>query len=97
MTQTMHTADFKAKFSEVVKLLEQGVTIKVIKGRAGEVVGYFSKKEVEKPKIQRTAGLLQNEKFELSDDFFTMATEELEEWGVFTKRNAQWTANFSSL
>ncbi|MFZ1789367.1 MAG: hypothetical protein WAT92_13700 [Saprospiraceae bacterium] len=96
MTQTKHIADFKAKFSEVVKLLEQGVTINVIKGRAGEVAGYFSKNDEEKSKIIRPAGLLQNEKFELSDDFFTMAAEELEEWGVFTKRNAQWTANFSS-
>ncbi|MBK8635202.1 MAG: hypothetical protein IPN72_17205 [Saprospiraceae bacterium] len=96
MTQTKHIVDFKAKFSEVVKLLEQGVTIKVIKGRAGEVVGYFSKNEEEKSKIIRPAGLLQNKKFQLSDDFFTMAAEELEEWGVFTNRNAQWIANFSS-
>lgn len=48
MTQTMHIADFKAKFSEVVKLLDKGVTIKVIKGKAGEVVGFFSKNETNK-------------------------------------------------
>jgi len=71
MTQTMHIADFKAKFSEVVKLLDKGVTIKVIKGKAGEVVGFFSKNETnKKPETPRVVGLWQNEKFELSDSFF---------------------------
>lgn len=83
MIQTMHIADFKSKFSQVTKMLEKGITIKVIKGKAGEVVGYFSKEEADKKtKVQRPIGLWQNEKFELCDNFFNMSEEELSEWGV---------------
>jgi hypothetical protein len=83
MTKTMHIADFKSKFSEVVKLLDKGITIKVIKGRAGEVVGFFSKNNINMLKENpRPIGLWQNEKFQLSSEFFNMSEEELNEWGV---------------
>lgn len=78
----MHIGDFKAQFSDVIKLVEKGVTIKVIKGRAGEVIGYFSKKKEVNLTKPRPVGLLQNEHFVLEKDFFQMSAEELDEWGV---------------
>jgi hypothetical protein len=79
----MHIGDFKAQFSQVVKMIEQGITIKVIKGKAGEVVGYF-KKEEEEPKVQtkRPLGILQNENVNISLEDLQWSEEELDEWGL---------------
>jgi len=41
MVQTMNIGDFKARFSEVVELVKKGVTIRVVKGKSDELVGYF--------------------------------------------------------
>ena len=50
MTLTMHIGEFKTRFSEVVELIKNGVTIKVIKGKSGDFVGCFGKNlKPEKP------------------------------------------------
>jgi hypothetical protein len=43
MTITMNIKDFKAKFTKAMELVENGMVIKVINGKTGELVGYFSK------------------------------------------------------
>lgn len=79
----MHVSEFKARFSEVIELLEQGITIRVVKGKAGNLVGYFSKKEEEAPqKTPRPLGILQNEKVNITLEDMQWSEEELDEWGV---------------
>jgi hypothetical protein len=58
MVQTMHIGEFKANFSEVVELIKKGITIKVIKGKAGELVGYFDKELKPTEKQERRLGTL---------------------------------------
>ena len=56
MTLTMHIGEFKARFSEVIELIKNGVTIKVVKGKSGDLVGYFGKNlEPAKP-VKRKLG-----------------------------------------
>lgn len=81
MVQTMHIGDFKARFSEVVELIKQGVTIKVVKGRAGELVGYFGKAEPEK-KAERRLGSLSHLGIEIKKEDLQWTDEELEEMGL---------------
>jgi hypothetical protein len=79
----MHIAFIKTKFSQSVKLIEQTITIKVIKCKINELDGFFRKKKTDNQTYDpRPIGLLQNEKFELSDNFFKMSEDELNEWGA---------------
>lgn len=57
--KTMHVADFKAQFSDVMEWVANGEEIKVIKGRSGELAGYFMMKE-EKTKPRIMGPLAQN-------------------------------------
>ena len=81
MVQTMHIGDFKARFSEVVELIKQGVTIKVVKGRANELVGYFGKGEPE-GKAERKLGTLSHLGIEIRMKDLQWTNEELEEMGL---------------
>ena len=50
MTLTMHIEEFKVMVSEVLELIKNCVTIKVIKGNSGDFVGCFGKNlKPEKP------------------------------------------------
>jgi hypothetical protein len=82
MIKTMHIGDFKAKFSEVVELIKQGVTIQVVKGRAGEVVGYFGKRNEHEKKIKRTLGFFSDEGLDIKKEDVEWSEKELEEMGL---------------
>ncbi len=82
MTLTMHIGEFKARFSEVVELIKKGVTIKVIKGKSGDLVGYFSKNlEPAKP-IKRTLGFFKEQGVTISQEDLYWSDQELEEFGL---------------
>ena len=80
--QTMHIGDFKARFSEVVELLKKGVTIKVVKGKAGELVGYFGKEILPEKKEERILGSLSHLGIEIKKEDLQWSDEELEEMGL---------------
>lgn len=82
MVQTMHIGDFKARFSEVVELIKQGVTIKVVKGKAGELVGYFGKDIVPEKKQERELGTLSHLGINIKKEDLQWSDEELSEWGL---------------
>lgn len=82
MTLTMHIGEFKARFSEVVELIKKGVTIKVIKGKSGDLVGYFGKNlEPAKP-IKRTLGFFKEQGVTISQEDLYWSDQELEEFGL---------------
>jgi hypothetical protein len=82
MVQTMHIGDFKARFSEVVELIKKGVTIKVVKGRAGEVVGYFGQEIAPEKKIERKLGFFSNSGIDIKKEDLQWSDEELSEMGL---------------
>ncbi len=82
MVQTMHIGDFKARFSEVVELIKQGVTIKVVKGKAGELVGYFGKDIVPEKKEERRLGFFSDSGIDIKKEDLQWSDEELNEWGL---------------
>lgn len=82
MVQTMHIGDFKARFSEVVELLKQGVTIKVVKGKAGELVGYFGKDIAPEKKDERKLGTLSHLGIDIKKEDLQWSDAELSEWGL---------------
>ena len=82
MVQTMHIGDFKARFSEVVELIKQGVTIKVVKGKAGELVGYFGKDNSPEHKQERKLGTLSHLGINIKKEDLQWSDEELSEWGL---------------
>ncbi len=82
MVQTMHIGDFKARFSEVVELIKQGVTVKVIKGKAGEVVGYFGKEIGPTKKVKRKLGTLSHLGIKIKKEDLQWSDEELTEMGL---------------
>ena len=77
----MHIGEFKANFSEVVELIKKGIIIKVIKGKAGELVGYFGKdiKPAEKP--DRRLGTLSHLGIDIKKEDLQWSDEELSEMG----------------
>lgn len=82
MTLTMHIGEFKARFSEAVELIKNGVTIKVIKGKSGDLVGYFGKNiEPAKP-IKRTIGFFNSQSVTINQEDLRWSDQELEEFGV---------------
>lgn len=82
MIQTMHIGDFKSRFSEMVELIKKGVTIKVIKGKSGEVVGYFGKDVPPAEKKVRRLGSLSHLGIDIKKEDLEWSEEELEEMGI---------------
>lgn len=74
----MTVADFKAKFSEVIDLIEEGKEIAVSYGRSKKIIGYFSKHSslTKKYSKKRELGVLADGAFEMVDDF-KMTPQEL--------------------
>lgn len=82
MILTMHIGEFKARFSEVTEQLKNGVTIKVIKGKSGELVGYFGK-ELQSPKrVKRTLGFYAKEDVRINKEDLDWSEDELQEMGL---------------
>ena len=82
MTLTMHIGEFKARFSEVIELIKSGVTVKVIKGKSGDLVGYFGKTlEPEKP-VQRNLGFFKEQGVTINHKDLHWSDQELEEFGL---------------
>jgi hypothetical protein len=80
--QTMHIGDFKARFSEVVELIKKGVIIKVVKGRTGEVVGYFGQGIAPEKKVERKLGSLSHLGIDIKKEDLQWSDEELSEMGL---------------
>lgn len=82
MTRTMHIGEFKARFSEVVELIKTGVTIKVIKGKSGDLVGYFGKNlEPTKP-VKRNLGFFNSQGVSINKEDLNWSDEELGDMGL---------------
>ncbi|SHN06494.1 hypothetical protein SAMN04488057_1062 [Cyclobacterium lianum] len=82
MTVTMHIGEFKARFSEVVEMIKGGVVIKVVKGKSGQLVGYFGKEmKPAKPK-KRKLGFFKDQGIEISKSDMEWTDEELSEMGI---------------
>ena len=82
MTLTMHIGEFKARFSEVVELIKNGVTIKVIKGKSGELIGYFGKEMMPKKPVNRKLGFFSNQGVTINKEDLDWSDEELTEMGL---------------
>jgi hypothetical protein len=78
----MHIGDFKARFSEVVELIKKGVIIKVVKGKAGELVGYFGKNNPPEVKVERRLGSLIHLGIDIKKEDLQRSDEELAEVGL---------------
>lgn len=82
MTFTMHIGEFKARFSEVVEKINQGAVIKVIKGKSGELMGYFGKDLKPKEPITRKIGFFKSEDVVIEKEDLHWSDEELAEMGL---------------
>lgn len=82
MTFTMNIGEFKARFSEVVEMIKNGVTIKVIKGKSGELVGYFGKEITQKKPLKRKLGFFNNQGVTIKKEDLQWSDEELSEMGL---------------
>ena len=82
MVQTMHIGDFKARFSEVVELIKKGVTIRVVKGRSGEFVGYFGKDIPKNEKLDRKLGSLSHLGIKIQKEDLEWTDEEISDMGL---------------
>lgn len=82
MTLTMHIGEFKARFSEVVEMIKNGVTIKVIKGKSGELVGYFGKDITPKKSLKRKLGFFNKQGVTIKKEDLQWSDEELAEMGL---------------
>jgi len=82
MTLTMHIGEFKARFSEVVEMLKRGVVIKVVKGKSGELVGYFGKDIKSEETYKRKLGFLNNQGINVNKEDIEWSDEELDEMGL---------------
>ena len=82
MTLTMHIGEFKARFSEVVEMIKNGVTIKVIKGKSGDLVGYFGKEITPKKPLKRKLGFFNNQGVTIKKEDLQWSDEELSEMGL---------------
>lgn len=78
----MHIGEFKARFSEVVELIKNGTTIKVIKGKSGELVGYFGKDFTSKKPLKRKLGFFNKLGVIVKKEDLQWSNEELEEMGL---------------
>ena len=82
MTLTMHIGEFKARFSEVVELIKNGVTIKVIKGKSGDLVGYFGKNLEPATPVKRKLGFFNSQGVSITKEDLDWSDEELAEMGL---------------
>ncbi|MCC5929273.1 MAG: hypothetical protein JJU28_08520 [Cyclobacteriaceae bacterium] len=82
MTITMHIGEFKARFSEVVELIKEGKVIKVIKGKSGELVGYFGKEMKPGVPKKRELGFFKDQNIEIMKSDLQWSDEELTEMGL---------------
>ena len=82
MTLTMHIGEFKARFSEVVEMIKKGVVIKVIKGKSGEVVGYFVKDIKSEKPLNRKLGFFNSQGVSIKKEDIQWSNEELSEMGL---------------
>ena len=82
MTLTMHIGEFKSRFSEVVEMIKKGVVIKVIKGKSGELVGYFGKDIKSGKTFERKLGFFNNQGITINKEDIQWSDEELEEMGL---------------
>lgn len=82
MTLTMHIGEFKARFSEVVELIKSGVVIKVVKGKSGELVGYFGQDIKPKMTMKRKLGFFKNQGIAISKADMQWSDKELAEMGL---------------
>ncbi|MBA4298563.1 hypothetical protein [Algoriphagus alkaliphilus] len=82
MTLTMHIGEFKARFSEVVELIKNGATIKVIKGKSGDLVGYFGKNLEPSAPAKRTLGFFNTQGATINQEDLQWSDQELEEFGL---------------
>jgi hypothetical protein len=82
MTLTMHIGEFKARFSEVVEMIKKGVVIKVIKGKSGEIVGYFGKEIKQEEPIKRQLGFFNSLGVKINKEDLEWTDDELAEMGL---------------
>ncbi|WP_100629688.1 hypothetical protein [Algoriphagus formosus] len=82
MTLTMHIGEFKSRFSEVVEMIKNGVTIKVIKGKSGELVGYFGKDLQEPKPLNRKLGFFNSQGVSISKEDLEWSDEELSDFDL---------------
>ncbi|WP_289029340.1 hypothetical protein [uncultured Algoriphagus sp.] len=82
MIITMHIGEFKSRFSEVVEMIKEGKLIRVIKGKSGELVGYFGKELVTGKKINREIGFFEEEEVSVSMSDLHWSKQELEDMGL---------------
>jgi len=82
MTITMQIGEFKARFSEVVELIKEGKVIKVIKGKSGELVGYFGKEMKPIVPKRRELGFFKDQNIEILKSDVQWSEEELTEMGL---------------
>ncbi len=82
MTLTMHIGEFKARFSEVVEMIKNGVTIRVIKGKSGELVGYFAKDMEAKKPLKRQLGFFNKQGIKIKIEDVQWSDDELSEMGI---------------
>ncbi|MBL0190540.1 MAG: hypothetical protein IPQ18_04115 [Saprospiraceae bacterium] len=82
MIQTMHIGDFKARFSDVVELVKKGITIKVVKGKSNDLVGYFGHQNPPKEKIERKLGFFSNSSIDIKMEDLEWSEEDLRDMGL---------------
>lgn len=82
MIITMHIGEFKSRFSEVVEMIKEGKLIRVIKGKSGDLVGYFGKELVAGKKINRKIGFFEEEEVSVSLSDLHWSEQDLEDMGL---------------
>ncbi|EKB51239.1 hypothetical protein B879_00033 [Cecembia lonarensis LW9] len=82
MIVTLHIGEFKARFSELIELTKKGVIIKVIKGKSGELVGYFGKEYPDKKRPKSKLGFFADQKVTISQEDLQWTDEELTNMGL---------------
>lgn len=82
MVKTMYIGDFKAKFSEVVEMTKKGITIKSVKGKARELVGYFGKDILPIKQPERKIGFFGDLGIDIKLEDLHWSEDELKEMGL---------------
>jgi antitoxin (DNA-binding transcriptional repressor) of toxin-antitoxin stability system len=73
--KTMTVGEFKTHFSDVIDQIQAGEEIAVTYGKKKEVIGYFSPKKQQKPKIK--LGIMEGKAKAIFGPDFKMTEEEL--------------------